>query len=206
MCTFTDEKCVCLLSNHPSGKEGEAISERNAPEANEQRKPIKRKYSLALDIMQLILKIALIIGCIAVVFTFVYGVARIPDVSMKPAIRDGDLALYYRLDKRFSIGDVAVVQYQGKTVTGRVVAMEGDLVDITGEGLLVNGAIQVSQDIYYNTTQYAQGVSFPLTVGEGQVFLLGDYRPSATDSRIYGCVDLADVKGKVIAVIRTRGI
>ena len=177
--------------------------EEHAPQTASPRKPIKKKYSLVLDVMQLVLKIALILGCIFVVFTFVYGVARIPDVSMK---RDGDLAVYYRLDKLFAIGDVAVIQYEGNTVTGRVVAMEGDSVDITADGLIVNGAIQQAQDIYYDTTQFAQGVSFPLTVGEGQVFLLGDNRPSATDSRVYGCVDLADVKGKVIAVIRTRGI
>lgn len=101
---------------------------------------------------------------------------------------------------------MAVVQYQGRTGLGRVVAMEGDVVDITADGLVVNGALQVSQNIFYPTTQYAQGVSFPLTVGAGQVFLLGDNRPSATDSRVYGCVNLADVQGKVIAVIRTRGI
>ncbi len=156
--------------------------------------------------MQLLLKIVLIVGCIFAVFTFVYGIERVPDVSMSPAVKDGDLALYYRLDKMFNLGDVAVVQYQGRTGIGRVVAMEGDVVNITADGLVVNGALQVSQDIFYPTTQYAQGVSFPLTVGAGQVFLLGDNRPSATDSRVYGCVDLADVQGKVIAVIRTRGI
>ncbi len=156
--------------------------------------------------MQLLLKIVLIVGCIFAIFTFIYGVARVPDVSMSPSVKDGDLALYYRLDKMFNLGDVAVVQYQGRTGLGRVVAMEGDVVDITADGLVVNGALQVSQNIFYPTTQYAQGVSFPLTVGAGQVFLLGDNRPSATDSRVYGCVDLADVQGKVIAVIRTRGI
>ena len=152
------------------------------------------------------LKIVLILGCIVAVFTFIYGIVRVPDVSMKPAIEDGDLALYYRLDKLFNIGDVAVIQYQGRIGTGRVVAMEGDTVDITSDGFVINGALQIFQDIYYATTQFAQGVDFPMTVAEGQIFLLGDNRPSATDSRIYGCVNLEDVQGKVIAVIRTRGI
>lgn len=190
----------------PFGKGETAISGKYASAARRQREPIRRKYSLALDIMQLTLKIVLIVGCVLAVFTFIYGAARITDPSMKPAMHEGDLAIYYRLDKRFHIGDVAAVQYQGKTLMGRVVAMEGDLVDITGDGLIVNGAIQFSEDIYFGTTQFAQGVSFPLTVGEGQVFLLGDNRPSATDSRIYGCVDLKDIKGKVIALIRTRGL
>ena len=160
----------------------------NTPTAAQKKPPAKKKKKsgLMLDIMQLVLKIVLIVGCIFAMFTFVYGIARVPDISMSPSIKDGDLVMYYRLDKMFSIGDVTVVQYQ--------------------DGLVVNGAVQVSQDIFYPTTQYAQGVSFPLTVGDGQVFLLGDNRTRATDSRIYGCVDIADTQGKVIAVIRTRGI
>lgn len=180
----------------------------NTPTAAQKKPPAKKKKKsgLMLDIMQLVLKIVLIVGCIFAMFTFVYGIARVPDISMSPSIKDGDLVMYYRLDKMFSIGDVTVVQYQDKTIPGRVVAMAGDTVDITADGLVVNGAVQLSQDIFYPTTQYAQGVSFPLTVGDGQVFLLGDNRTRATDSRVYGCVDIADTQGKVIAVIRTRGI
>lgn len=173
-------------------------------EANE-KKP-KQKYSLVLDLMQLVFKILLIIGCVFTVFTFIYGIVRITDISMNPSVKDGDLALYYRLDKSFGAGDIAVIQYQGHTLIGRVVAVEGDVVDITEDGLIVNGAIQFSEDIYYDTTQFVQGIDFPITVGENQIFLLGDNRPEATDSRIYGSVDLSDVKGKVIALIRTRGV
>ncbi len=161
---------------------------------------------LLLELMQLILKIVLIVGCIFAAFTFIYGVERVNDLSMSPSIKDGDLAVYYRLDKLFYTGDVAVFSYQGKTGLGRVVAVEGDTVDITADGVYINGALQVSQDVFYTTTQFEDGVDFPLTVGSGQIFLLGDNRPSATDSRVYGCVDLADVKGKIIVVIRTRGV
>ena len=114
--------------------------------------------------------------------------------------------LTYRLDKRFVSGDVAVFEDSGRNTTGRVVAVAGDTVDITRDGLKINGADQVSQDIYFDTTQFKDGVDFPITVGEGQVFILGDNRPQASDSRTFGCIDLNDVKGKVIAVIRTRGI
>lgn len=158
--------------------------------------------SLAQDIIQLLLKIAIIIFAIILIFTFLYGIVRINDVSMKPAIKDGDLVMYYRLDKRFISGDVAVFEDNGRNTTGRVVAVAGDTVDITRDGLKINGADQVSQDIYFDTTQFKDGVDFPITVGEGQVFILGDNRPQASDSRTFGCIDLNDVKGKVIAVIR----
>ena len=160
-------------------------------EQNNEKQLPRQETTLGEDIFQLLLKIVLIILAVILVFTFMYGMARINDVSMKPAIKDGDLVMYYRLDKRFVSGDIAVFKKDGRTTTGRVV---------------INGATQISQDIYFDTTQFQNGVDFPITVGEGQIFVLGDNRPEASDSRIYGCINIKDVKGKAIAVIRTRGL
>ena len=175
-------------------------------EQNNEKQLPRQETTLGEDIFQLLLKIVLIILAVILVFTFMYGMARINDVSMKPAIKDGDLVMYYRLDKRFVSGDIAVFKKDGRTTTGRVVAVAGDTVDITKDGLMINGATQISHDIYFDTTQFQNGVDFPITVGEGQIFVLGDNRPEASDSRIYGCINIKDVKGKAIAVIRTRGL
>lgn len=175
-------------------------------EQNNEKQLPRQETTLGEDIFQLLLKIVLIILAVILVFTFMYGMARINDVSMKPAIKDGDLVMYYRLDKRFVSGDIAVFKKDGRTTTGRVVAVAGDTVDITKDGLMINGATQIAQDIYFDTTQFQNGVDFPITVGEGQIFVLGDNRPEASDSRIYGCINIKDVKGKAIAVIRTRGL
>ena len=175
-------------------------------EQNNEKQLPRQETTLGEDIFQLLLKIVLIILAVILVFTFMYGMARINDVSMKPAIKDGDLVMYYRLDKRFVSGDIAVFKKDGRTTTGRVVAVAGDTVDITKDGLMIIGATQISQDIYFDTTQFQNGVDFPITVGEGQIFVLGDNRPEASDSRIYGCINIKDVKGKAIAVIRTRGL
>ena len=175
-------------------------------EQNNEKQLPRQETTLGEDIFQLLLKIVLIILAVILVFTFMYGMARINDVSMKPAIKDGDLVMYYRLDKRFVSGDIAVFKKDGRTTTGRVVAVAGDTVDITKDGLMINGVTQISQDIYFDTTQFQNGVDFPITVGEGQIFVLGDNRLEASDSRIYGCINIKDVKGKAIAVIRTRGL
>ena len=166
---------------------------KNETERSNENNNIIQETSVAQDIVQLLLKIAFIILAVFLIFTFLYGI-------------DGDLVMYYRLDKRFISGDVAVFEADGRTTTGRVVAVAGDTVDITKNGLKINGAEQISQDIYFDTTQFKDGVDFPVTVGSGQVFILGDNRPQASDSRIYGCIDIKDVKGKVIAIIRSRGI
>ena len=172
---------------------------KNETERSNENNNIVQETSVAQDIVQLLLKIAFIILAVFLIFTFLYGIVRINDVSMKPV-------MYYRLDKRFISGDVAVFKDDGRTTVGRVVAVAGDTVDITKNGLKINGAEQISQDIYFDTTQFKDGVDFPVTVGSGQVFILGDNRPQASDSRIYGCIDIKDVKGKVIAIIRSRGI
>ena len=104
-------------------------------EQNNEKQLPRQETTLGEDIFQLLLKIVLIILAVILVFTFMYGMARINDVSMKPAIKDGDLVMYYRLDKRFVSGDIAVFKKDGRTTTGRAVAVAGDTVDITKDGL-----------------------------------------------------------------------
>jgi signal peptidase I len=151
-------------------------------------------------------KIAVICGIAALALTLVYGLHRNADPDMGPAVKDGDLALYYRLDRDYAAGDLTVLGYQGGKQIRRVVAIEGDTVDITEEGLVINGALQQEPEIYEKTTRYTEGIGFPLTVGRNEVFVLGDSRENATDSRVYGPVDIADTKGTVMAIVRRRGL
>ena len=67
----------------------------------EERQPVP----LLVDIGYLLLKI-LIIGALAVVmFTFLFGICRNPDASMTPAMKEGDLIIYYRLKKGNQAGE-----------------------------------------------------------------------------------------------------
>jgi signal peptidase I len=79
-------------------------------------------------------------------------------------------------------------------------------VDITEDGLIVNGAIQQETDISGKTERYADGAPLPVTLGPGQVYVLGDNRENATDSRVYGAVNKEDTRGAVIALIRKRNL
>jgi len=125
---------------------------------------------------------------------------------MAPMVKDGDLLMFYRLDKNYAVGDLLLLSYEGKKQIRRVIAKEGDVVDITEDGLIVNGAVQQEWEIYQQTNRYEDGISFPVTVGEGQVFVLGDSRQNAADSRIYGPANIKDTHGTVITVIRRRNL
>ena len=67
---------------------------------------------------------------------------------MYPNIKDGDLVVYYRLDKNYTARDLTVLDYQGSRQVRRVIAVAGDTVDITEDGLLVNGSPQQEPGIY----------------------------------------------------------
>jgi len=87
-----------------------------------------------------------------------------------------------------------------------VVATAGDTVDITQDGLIINGSLQYEQDIYTQTNRYLEGIDFPLTLKNNEVFVLGDARNDISDSRIYGAVNIDDTKGSVITILRKRNL
>ena len=67
-------------------------------ERDNRRMGIQRN-SLAWELLLLAAQIsAIALGCI-VVFTFVFGFMRVEDSSMEPRFQNGDLILFYRLDR-----------------------------------------------------------------------------------------------------------
>jgi signal peptidase I len=188
-----------------AGGSGKVIRDgpaKTRPEARSRGRP----PSVLRELLALLAKIALICGIALLAFTFIYGLYRSADPDMTPAVKDGDVVMYYRLDKEYAAGDLIVLDYEGERQVRRVVAIAGDTVDVTEDGLLINGALQQEFEIYERTARYAEGIDFPVTVDEGAVFVLGDSRENATDSRIYGAVDAKDTQGTAIAIARRRGL
>ena len=182
------------------------IRAHSAPELPERPHAVVQDVSVWRELLNLVVKVAVIAVIFVMLFTFLYGIHRDTDPDMTPMVKDGDLMMFYRLDKNYAIGDLLVLDFHGVRQARRVVARAGDTVDITEDGLIINGAIQQEPEIFQMTRRYEDGISFPLIIGEGQVFVLGDARENATDSRIYGPVDIEDTLGTVITVIRRRHI
>lgn len=124
---------------------------------------------------------------------------------MFPALKDGDLVFAFRLQQEYAKKDVVVYEVDGQEYIGRIAARGTDVVTLDDSGtLLVNGTVQ-SGEILYPT--YAEGeLEYPYVVPEGYVFVLGDYRTQTTDSRTLGAIPMGDVKGKVITILRRRGL
>lgn len=124
---------------------------------------------------------------------------------MFPAMKDGDLIIGFRLQQTYMKDDVVVYTVNGEPHVGRIAARAADVVTLDDSGtLLVNGTAQGGEIIY--PTYAKENFEYPYTVPENQVFILGDYRTQTADSRDFGAVSMENVKGKVITILRRRGL
>ena len=123
---------------------------------------------------------------------------------MYPAAKDGDLVVFYRLDKDYEARDLIVLEVGGAKEVRRVVAVAGDKVDFENGMLVINGIPRREPGIYEKSEQFLKGIEFPIQVPEGKVFVLGDARENSKDSRIYGTVDIKNTYGTVIMIVRRR--
>lgn len=165
-----------------------------------------RSLEIRREFLALIGKIVCIIVVVWALFGFVFGVSIVQGEGMYPRMRDGDVTLWYRLESNLNIGDIVTFTMDGERQYGRVVAKGGDTVDFTEDGLLLlNGSAQ-QEEVFFQTSKQNRIQSFPMTVPEGEVFILGDNRACSVDSRDYGAVSVSELDGKIISLMRRRGL
>ena len=137
------------------------------------------------------------------VVTLVYGLffnlSVVRGSSMTPGIQDGDRILvepWSYLLGPIERGDVIVLRYPLDPEIDyikRVIGLPGDRVT------LAQGKVWVNEELLEEPYVAAIDPGSVLTtdVEEGQYFVLGDNRPRSSDSREFGCVPEAYVRGRV---------
>ena len=150
-------------------------------------------------------RILFLVVVVWLLLTQVFLIARSQGNDMFPSVKDGDVILAFRIQQTYFKNDLVVYQQDGKRQLGRIIASQGDIVALDDSGTFrVNGTVQTGEIIY--PTYAKEGLIYPYRVPEGHVFLLGDNRPQAIDSRDFGPVPMTQVEGKVITLLRRRGL
>lgn len=153
----------------------------------------------------LLIRLIVIVVAGYLLLTQVFLITQATGMDMFPAVKDGDLMIAFRLQQDYVTDDVVVYVADGKQRCGRIVATEYDSVDLSdGGSLRVNGTTQGGEILYPSYAK--EGIEYPYRTPVGCVFILGDYRTQATDSRDFEAIPLADVQGKVITILRRRGL
>jgi len=167
----------------------------------------KKKELLKENILMLVKKTAFIILLFYVLFFHIFGFTRISNQSMAPNIAAGDLLLFYRLDKDYNVGDVVTFVKDHKRYHLRIIATEGQVVSLNTEGeFLVNGDLETHETYVKTVIPKNSKISYPYVVGKGKVFVVGDYRNSSNDSRLFGAIETRIIDGKVISLLQTKDI
>ena len=160
----------------------------------------------------LLARIVLIAIAAYLVFTYMFLITQVHGQDMFPAVKDGDLCIVFRDEmmkltgERYSRQDIVVYQVDGKRYIGRIVASEGDLVMVdqkTGK-MSFNGSSQSGEVAF--PTYAREGTEQLFTLPKDTLYVLGDYRTQSTDSRDFGPIPLSAVEGKLITILRRRGL
>lgn len=167
----------------------------------------KKKKRLPL-LVRFLIKLVVLSGVLAAVFTFVLGVRIYHGNRMYPFIMDGDLLITYKLDD-YHTGDVVAYRnpVTGETTISRIVAVGEKEIEVTELGaLLVDGYSPTEQVFYPTKPLEGSEIVFPYRMRPDGYFLLDDYREIGMDSRLFGQVSREALLGKVVYVLRRRGI
>lgn len=196
----------CSLGGPPQLAARKKKKKRQKKQTDKKRKvkKKKKKQNKLPPILRLLLKMTVLAGIITAVLTWVLGLHRMTGNNMFPFIKDGDLCILYKLEE-YTTGDVVAYRNEKGTVRiGRIVAVAGQDVDFPEEGGYTVDGYQPTEEITYQTFG-AEGVKYPAHVGEGQYFVMNDFRSDTDDSRKNGAINASQVCGKLMFLIRRRG-
>lgn len=188
-------------------------------EKKEKKKEEKKKKSWQRELLEWALTFVAALVIAFVVRSFIFQPVYVDGNSMYPTLRDGEIMYVSKtsygssffgipftdIGFDFTVGgdperfDVVVCHYDDGdyNVVKRVVGIPGDTVELREGVLYINGKAYEEDFIYYRGSE----TFGPVTVPEGEYFLMGDNRPGSKDSRTVGTVTRKEIVGKVEAVL-----
>lgn len=154
-----------------------------------------------------------VLAVLILVFTFVFRLIVVSGPSMENTLKNGDSMLVWSLGYTPRQGDVVVLtqeSYQKDSIVKRVIAVEGQTVDIDYETntVCVDG-VALEEDYIKDDVEDLMWIpsygefNNHMTVPEGCIYVMGDNRNESADSRYpeIGVIDVRCVIGRAVMVV-----
>ena len=175
---------------------------------------VSSQHSTLRGLLDWVLIIVIALVATFAIRTFVVEPFVVPTGSMESTIEIGDQILAQKvtleLGQHVKRGDIVVFHNPDATsehdvLVKRVIATAGQTVDLKDGKVVVDGQTldeSYTQGSSYPLATQAPGadVSYPYTVPDGCVWVMGDNRENSADSRYFGSVD----ESNLIAVALVR--
>jgi signal peptidase I len=166
------------------------------------------RWAIALVVVASVLLALLLVSVVGV--WVAAGASVPPDAvivrarNMTPTLLPGDRII---VDRYGDVGPGSIVVFEDPTREGvalmsRVVAFGGQTVDLgKNGGVYVDGKLLTEPYVHGARTQRMDSaITYPVTVPDGSVWVMGDNRPDSADSRYYGPVPVTSIRG--VAAVR----
>lgn len=145
-------------------------------------------------------RVVLVVGVLLLVAWTAMGLLfdfyRVPSEANSPTLEIGDRVIAWPFGS-VDRGDIVVYELpdEGTRRLSRVVAVAGDSIEATSQGVSLNG---FPLDEPYLDRGVLTPVFEVVVIPEDHVFLMSDNRPRARDSRIDGPVPVDAIMGKLV--------
>ncbi len=178
--------------------------------SGEHAQPAKGSHVLrsVISILAMILAVVVLSWALR---SFVVHPYEIPSGSMEDTIQIGDMVFSEKLSYYFSEpqqGDIVTFldpEVDGRTLIKRVIATEGQTIDLRDgevyiDGVRLDESYVDGQPTTPLTPSVGKEITYPYTLGEGELWVMGDNRLNSQDSRYFGPIDTDAVTGRAFMV------
>ena len=144
----------------------------------------------------IVVMVAFVLGLSWALRTFVFTAYEIPSGSMEETIMTGDMVFAEKVT--FTDPEIP-----GRTLIKRCIATAGQTINITGDGILYIDGVAQSETYTHGKPTLPlsnSSITFPYTVPQGYIWVMGDNRTNSQDSRYFGAVPTSSVTGRGVLV------